>query len=148
MAAGRGDGSAASLADRAAVLLGCHVGIGNGLRWTDRLHRGQCSWKVAPAGSFIEYGTLVQDSLTSAFSMAADAHTALSTNPLGTNVAALAGFVFGTGPYDHATQVFENITTNLNTGISTNRKDPTQVVWNYLYMYRVVSKLIRTDCLL
>ena len=80
--------------------------------------------------------------------MAADAHTALSTNPLGANVAALAGYVFGTGPYDHATQVFDSITTNLNTGISTDKKDPSQVVRNRLDMYRVASRLIRTDHLL
>ena len=80
--------------------------------------------------------------------MATDAHTALTTNPLGPNVAALAGYVFGNGPYTQATQVFNDINTNLNTGISTDKTDPKQVVCNCLYMCIVALRLIRTDHLL
>ena len=65
--------------------------------------------------------------------MAADAHTALTTDPLGTNVAALAGYVFGTASYTKAAQVF-NDTTTLNTGLSTDKIDPKQVVCNCLYI--------------
>ena len=80
--------------------------------------------------------------------MAANAHTALNTNPLGSNVAALAGYVFGTAPYTKATQVFNDITTNLNTGLSTDKTDPKQVVCNCLCMCIVALQLIRTDYLL
>ena len=80
--------------------------------------------------------------------MATNAHTALTTNPLGPNVAALAGYVFGTGPYNQATQVFNDITTKLNTGISTDKTDPKQVVCICLYICIVALQLIRTDRLL
>ena len=66
--------------------------------------------------------------------MATDAHTALTTDPLGPNVAALAGYLFGTAPYTKATQVFNDITNNLNTGLSSDKTDPKQVVCNCLYV--------------
>ena len=80
--------------------------------------------------------------------MSTDAHTALTTNPLGTNVAALAGYVFGTAPYTKAAQVFNDINTNLNTGLSTDKTNPKQVVCSCLYMYIVALQLIRTGHLL
>ena len=70
--------------------------------------------------------------------MAANAHTALTTDPLGPNVAALAGYLFGTAPYTKAIQVFNDMTTKLNTGLSTDKTDPKQVVCNCLYICIVV----------
>lgn len=60
--------------------------------------------------------------------MATDAHSAITSSPLDTNVALLAGYVFGpTTDLSHATEVFDNLTL-MNTGLSTNMADTTQVV--------------------
>ena len=73
--------------------------------------------------------------------MAIDAHTTLTADLLGTNVAALAIYVFDPAPYTKASQVFNDITT-LNTGLSTDKTDPKQVVCNCLYICIVALQLI------